>query len=154
MSLPYTIKYGSYGLYIRKKRELSLLHATHLLVLLFIPTKYYQNISKVSKLCSAQGCIYGWTDGSQADRYIPRSYSVGGIKETRSPLAINLLELRMNFELQRNEIYSSDKKVNKATHMSRNVRKRTFRHERSTKTQISLRSLISLRCPHEETLHL
>ena len=36
--------------YIRKTVKVSLLHGTHLLVLLFIPTKHYQNMSKGIKV--------------------------------------------------------------------------------------------------------
>ena len=61
-------QYGSYGLrmifgfrgynYItKKKKELSLLHVTCLLVLLFIPTKYYQNISKGIKVRHTRMCL-------------------------------------------------------------------------------------------------
>ena len=56
----YLKHYGSYGLHkisalgeitiLGRQWELSLLHATHLLVLLFIPTKHYQNMSKGIKV--------------------------------------------------------------------------------------------------------
>ena len=66
---------GSYGLHnisvsweITTEQIKSILQATGLLVLLFIPTKYYKNISK---LWSTQRCVYGWRNGHHADDYIP-----------------------------------------------------------------------------------
>ena len=60
--------------YITKIVELSLLHATGLLVLLFIPTKYYQNMPKgAHKDVSMDRRM----DGCHADHYIPRTYRSG-----------------------------------------------------------------------------
>ena len=47
----YLKQYGSYNLHKeRRKWELSLLHGTCLLVLLYISTKHYQNMSKIIKV--------------------------------------------------------------------------------------------------------
>ena len=73
------------------KGEQPFLHATHRLDPIYMPTKYYQNISKGIKVIERTSfCLRtdrrtdrrtdGQTDGRQADRYIPRSFSGRGIK--------------------------------------------------------------------------
>ena len=73
------------------KGEQPFLHATHCLDPIYMPTKYYQNISKGIKVIERTSfCLRtdrrtdrrtdGQTDGRQADRYIPRSFSGRGIK--------------------------------------------------------------------------
>ena len=65
------------------KGEQPFLHATHRLDPIYMPTKYYQNISKGIKVIERTSfCLQtdGQTDGRQADRYIPRSFSGRGIK--------------------------------------------------------------------------
>ena len=101
----YLKQYDSYGLhkgfsfggdkYITRTVSY-LLHATRLLVLLFIPTKYYQIMSKGIKVmeCTRMdgqtvamliaispepASTDGRTDSRHADRYIPRTY-LSGIK--------------------------------------------------------------------------
>ena len=72
------------------KGEQPFLHATHRLDPIYMPTKYYQNISKGIKVIERTSfCLRtdrrtdrrtdGQTDGRQADRYIPRSFSGRGI---------------------------------------------------------------------------
>ena len=78
------------------KGEQPFLHATHRLDPIYMPTKYYQNISKGIKVIERTSfCLRtdrrtdrrtdGQTDGRQADRYIPRSFSGRGIKNTTKP---------------------------------------------------------------------
>ena len=55
---------------------MSLLHVTRLLVLLYIPTKYYQNMSKGIEVMECTR-MHLQTDGRHADRYIPRTYRSG-----------------------------------------------------------------------------
>ena len=88
----YLKQYGSYGLhkifgfrgdnYIKKKWELTLLHATRLLVLLYIPTKYYQIMSKGIKVLEGTRMRLR-TDRCHADRYIPRTYLSGDKKKKK-----------------------------------------------------------------------
>ena len=83
----YLTQYKSYGLHkilasggitaYQRQWELSLLHATRLLVLFYIPTKYYQNMSKGIEVMDAQGCVYGRTEGRHADKEYPPNLSVG-----------------------------------------------------------------------------
>ena len=69
---------------------------TRLLVLLYIPTKYYQNISKGIEVMErtmmrlrTDGRTDGWTDGRHTDRYIPRTYRTGDNRfESAMSLAI------------------------------------------------------------------
>ena len=58
------------------KGEQPFLHATHCLDLIYMPTKYYQNISKgIKNIERTSFCLRmdGQTNGRQADRYIPRT---------------------------------------------------------------------------------
>ena len=79
------------------KGEQPFLHATHRLDPIYMPTKYYQNISKGIKVIERTSfCLRtdrrtdrrtdGQTDGRQADRYIPRSFSGRGIKIKKNPV--------------------------------------------------------------------
>ena len=80
----YLKQYGSYGLHkisasgeittLWRQWELSLLHATCLLVFLYIPTQYYQNMSKGIKVMESKMRLK--TDGRHANRY-PLNLSVG-----------------------------------------------------------------------------
>ena len=56
-----------------KFKEQRFLHMTHSLVLLYMPTKYYHNISKGYKVMNEQAFVYRWTDRIQAYLYIPKS---------------------------------------------------------------------------------
>ena len=56
--------------------ELFLLHVTHLMVLLHILSKYYQNMSKGIEVMERTRMRLR-TDGRHADRYIPRIYRSG-----------------------------------------------------------------------------
>ena len=57
-------------------RYLFVLQATRLLVLLYIPMKYYQNMSKGIEVM-APTRMRLWSDGRHADCYIPHTYLLG-----------------------------------------------------------------------------
>ena len=55
-----------------------MLHRTHHHDLIYMPTKYNQNISKGIKVIELTSFFQGQTDARQADHFIPQTLSVGG----------------------------------------------------------------------------
>ena len=94
------------------KGEQPFLHATHRLDPIYMPTKYYQNISKGIKVIERTSfCLRtdrrtdrrtdGQTDGRQADRYIPRSFSGRGIMTPSCCMIVDRIDHVQHLQFQR-----------------------------------------------------